>query len=74
MCVCVCVCEVQKRLRRELVTELPIRLTILRIRDNFEAGDTVQGVHKQKSGKSPSLNRKILLRSYKNSRSLHGNL
>lgn len=41
-----CMCEVQRRFRSELVIDLPIRITIFRIRENVEAGGTVKDVQK----------------------------
>ena len=43
--------EVQRRSRRKVQTDPPIRLTIRRIRDKFEADGNVQNVHKQRSGR-----------------------
>ncbi|XP_076308728.1 uncharacterized protein LOC143224177 [Tachypleus tridentatus] len=43
---CENVAEVQRRFRMEFQTDPPTRLTITRIRDNFETSGTVQDVHK----------------------------
>lgn len=40
----------QRRFSRVLNTDPPIRFTIARIKDNFEADETIQDVHKQRSG------------------------
>ena len=45
------VVEVQRKWRREYATELPTRLTIAHICDNFETHGTVCDVHKGRSGR-----------------------
>jgi hypothetical protein len=43
--------EVQRQWQNEFGTQPPIRRTIARIRDKFEADGTVHDVHKQRSGR-----------------------